>query len=362
MGRIAECAVDLITYRLDRPMGGSGVSEVDVLIAELKDDDGAIGFGFSYVIAGGGAPLAPLCRTMADRFLVGKPVKAPQAAWRAIAKSFNRTGSGWNMLALAALDVALWDLTAKRAGEPLGVAMGGAPRAVPVYASGPFQPGMASAAAVDAALAAVETGFRGVKPRVGAVPEDDAMIAAVTGALPADRSVMLDVNEKGDLARARRLLEVARDHGVLFVEEPLPVSDLGGFRRLANGSAVTIATGEHLQTLSAFEPYVADRLAGILQPDLAMIGGLTPALALAGVAAFHGLGVAPHFLPGLFVHLAAAAPAVTWLEDFALLEPLFDGMPAMAADGTMTIDAGTSGHGLSLSDRARAARLKRPFS
>ncbi len=87
-----------------------------------------------------------------------------------------------------------------------------------------------------------------------------------------------------------------------------------------------------------------------------MIGGLTPSLALAEVAGFHGLGVAPHFLPGLFVHLAAAVPAVTWLEDFALLEPLFDGMPAMAADGTMTIDARTPGHGLSLSQRARAMR------
>ncbi len=356
MSRLTDCTVDLITYRLDRPMGGSGVSEVDLLIAHLTDQDGATGFGFSYVIAGGGAPLAPLCRALADRFLVGKPVPAPQAAWQAIAKSFNRTGSGWNMLALAALDVALWDLTARRAGMSLGVAMGGAPRAVPVYASGPFQPGMAPAAAVDAALAAVETGFRGVKPRVAAMPADDAMIAAVTGALPADRSLMLDVNEKGDLARARRLLEVARDHGVLFVEEPLPAADLGGFRRLADGAAVTIATGEHLQTLAAFEPYVADRLVGVLQPDLAMVGGLTPSLALTEVAAFHGLGVAPHFLPGLFVHLAAAAPAVTWLEDFALLEPLFDGLPAMAADGTMTIDPGTAGHGLSLSDRARALR------
>ncbi len=82
MGQIAGCAVDLITYRLDRPMGGSGVSEVDLLVAELKDDQGAVGLGFSYVIAGGRAPLVPLCRTMADRFLVDKPMVPPQAAWR----------------------------------------------------------------------------------------------------------------------------------------------------------------------------------------------------------------------------------------------------------------------------------------
>lgn len=356
MARIVSCEIELLVYRLDRPMGGSGVSQVDLLAAELCDKEGAKGFGFSYVIAGGGAPLVPICRALADRFLAGQPAPAPQAAWQTMARSFNRTGAGWNMLALAALDVALWDLAAVRAGVPLGVAMGGAARPVPVYASGPFQPGMAPEAAADAARAAVETGFRGVKPRVGAVPQDASMIAAVAAALPSDRSLMLDANEKGDLARARRLLDVAGAHGALFVEEPLPASDLGGYRRLAGGSGPAVATGEHLQTMAAFEPYVADRLAAVLQPDLAMAGGLSPALALSQVAAFHGLSVAPHFLPGLFVHVAAASPAVTWLEDFPLLEPLFDNLPEMRTDGTMTVPADVPGHGLQLSDRARALR------
>lgn len=352
MPRIERTDITLFTYTLDKPMGGSGVSAVDVLCVDLTDSDGATGMGFSYVIAGGGGPLKPIAEALADRFLRGRELAAPQHVWRQIANSFNRTGAGWNLLALAAIDVALWDLHAKRRGEPLAVAMGGAVRPAPVYASGPFQPGMAPDAAVEAALAAIAEGHRGVKPRVAASPADDAMVASVAKALPAGYSLMLDANEKGDLARAARLIDMARDHGALFVEEPLPSADLGGYRRLAERSGAMIATGEHLQGRVAFEPYVAGGMAAILQPDLAMVGGLTPCLGLARVAEFHGLGIAPHFLPSLFVHLAGASPAVTWLESFPLLEPLLDGVPPLAKDGTMAAQADRPGHGLGLSDKA----------
>lgn len=344
--------VDLLTYVLDRPMGGSGVSEVDLLSVEICTADGQTGLGFSYVIAGGGAALKGITERICDRFLVGQEPAAPQAMWRKIVKSFNRTGAGWNHLALTAIDVALWDLHAKSLGVPLGIAMGGEDRQIPVYASGPFQPGASPEEAADTAVQAVEAGFRGIKPRANANEKDAAALDAVCAAIGDRVSLMVDVNEKGTVPTARRLLDQACDLGVLFVEEPLPSADLGGFRYLADaGYGALVATGEHLQTLTAFEPYLSDRMAGVLQPDLAMVGGLTPVLALADASDILGPSIAPHFLPGLFVHVGAARPAVTWLEDFPLLEPLFDGMPQMDANGFMRMKD-TPGHGLTLSDRA----------
>jgi L-alanine-DL-glutamate epimerase-like enolase superfamily enzyme len=93
-----------------------------------------------------------------------------------------------------------------------------------------------------------------------------------------------------------------------------------------------------------------------MQPDLAAIGGLTPALRTAHLAEATGAEIAPHFLPGLFVHLAAAAPNVTWLEEFPLLEPLFDGWPAVSADGMMT-SRDVPGHGLRRAEGAREQYL-----
>lgn len=356
---VQDVNLDFLTYKLDQPMGGSGVSEVDVLTIEVKDSDGVTGLGFSYVIAGNGAPLLPIAENIVARFIRDQPLASAPSTWNKISSSFNRTGKGWNLLALAAIDVALWDLHAKRAGQPLGIYMGGTARAVPVYESGPFQPSMDPQEAVKAALSAVEVGYRGVKPRVNVTPKDDALIQTVRDALPSNISLMIDANEKGDLASASRLLSCAREHGVLFVEEPLPATNLGGFRRLSEQFGGMIATGEHLQGASDFEPYVADQMASILQPDLAMMGGLTSCLNLCRVAEFHGLGIAPHFLPCLFVHLAVASPAVIWLESFPLLEPMFDGVPDLSAEGTLSIDIQTPGHGLQLSAKAEALRRQR---
>jgi L-alanine-DL-glutamate epimerase-like enolase superfamily enzyme len=344
--------VNLLTYKLDKPIGGSGVSAVDILMVEIRDSEGVLGLGFSYVIGGNGAPLLPITEDLADRFLRNQPLLSAEANWRTINSSFNRTGRGWNLLALAAIDVALWDIHAKRAGQSLGVFMGGQERATPVYDSGPFQPGMDPSEATEIALASIEFGYTGVKPRINSKPEDGMLIRAVKKALPDHISLMLDVNEKGDLTSATRLLSIAKENEVLFVEEPLKATNLGGFRRLSENYGNMIATGEHLQGAVEFEPYITDHMAAILQPDVAMVGGLTPCLDLARVAEFHGLAIAPHFLPSLFVHLAAASPAVTWLESFPLLEPMFEGVPELNSDGTMTIYSKTRGHGLSLSEKA----------
>jgi L-alanine-DL-glutamate epimerase-like enolase superfamily enzyme len=92
-------------------------------------------------------------------------------------------------------------------------------------------------------------------------------------------------------------------------------------------------------------PFLRERLIGVVQPDLAMAGGLTPILDVASLADAFGISVSPHFLPGLFVHVAAAAPAVSWLEEFPLLEPLLEGWPDLQTDGTMTPRV-SDGHGL----------------
>jgi L-alanine-DL-glutamate epimerase-like enolase superfamily enzyme len=138
------------------------------------------------------------------------------------------------------------------------------------------------------------------------------------------------------------------DYGVDFIEEPLPFDDIQGYRRLAAAHHKTaVAAGEHLQGLDRFTVCLDDGLVGVIQPDLAMAGGLTPCLAVARLAASHNILVAPHFLPGLFVHLAGSFGGQLLLEDFPIIEEAFEGWPERDKNGTLR--PGTCvGHGLSL--------------
>lgn len=347
MSTIASVAVDLVELKFDKPLGGSGVTGVDIVFAEIKDSDGRAGLGFSYVIGGGaGARIASLAQTLAGQFLTGKPCKPPAGHWADIKKSFNRTGDGPNLLALAALDVANWDLKAHQDEVPLCVALGGAPAPVPVYASGGFSPAAPPEASAELAARYVAQGYRGVKPRVNVVPEDAQVLAAVRRAIGDGAQLMTDANEKGSVDAAVRLLECAADQGAVFVEEPLPSGDVLGYRALAALARSTpIATGEHMQGHDRFVAAMADGYARYIQPDLAMVGGLTPALAVARHAAAHGIVVAPHFLPGLFVHLAGSFRGELLLEEFPLIESALEGWPSLDSGGTMTPPAAI-GHGL----------------
>lgn len=213
---VKHATAHLIGYKLQRSVGGSGVAAVDVITVELIDSDGATGLGFSYVLGGNGTGAGVLhaVRDQLSRFVAGQELNAPRALWQSVYRSFNRTGLGPNLLALAAIDVAYWDLTARRLKLPLGIAMGGQPRAVAVYGSGAFNAAQSPSEAASVALEHIARGLPGVKPRVAGKLQDAAVLAAVRAAVGDDSHVMADANEKCELAQAQWLMSVARDNGV----------------------------------------------------------------------------------------------------------------------------------------------------
>lgn len=351
-GTIKKASAELWVYPLSGPTGGSGITAVDVIVVDLEDDQGNTGTGFSYVLGGGGRTVTGATRDMLDRFVSDQEIIPPQAMWRRLAGSLNRLGRGVGYLAIAAIDVAMWDLHAKRQGVPLSTALGGVARTLPVYGSGGFGPMQDPDAAVARALDYADRGCTAVKLRVAGAPSDIPRIQAVAEALPDGVDIMADANEKCDLTRAQWLVNVLADVNALWLEEPLPAQDTNGFATLAQNSAVPIATGEHHQGAVELTPLMEARAVSVIQPDLAMMGGITECLRVAQMAEHYGLVVSPHFLPSLFIHVAAAAPSIRWMEDFPLLEPLFDNPVDMGADGNISPPDGP-GHGLVWADGAR---------
>ncbi len=348
---MVRAAAELWHFPLATAMGGSGLTAVDLIVVDLEDGDGATGTGFSYVLGGGGGSVRAMAADMLARLVQGEPVVPPEVLWRRLAGSLNRLGRGAGYLAIAAIDVAAWDLHARRQGVSLAVALGGAPREMPVYGSGGFRPAQAPEDAVRRALEYADAGCLAVKLRLSGNRDDVARMQAVAEALPAGVDMMVDANERCDLARARWLANECAAAGVLWLEEPLPAADVNGYAALAASSPVALATGEHLQGTVELAPFLEARAAAVIQPDLAMMGGITECLRVAVIAEHYGVVVAPHFLPALFVHLAAASPAVRWLEHFPLLEPLFAD-PVEMVNGRMS-PPDVPGHGLGWADGAR---------
>ena len=247
MTKITRATAELWVFPLSGPTGGSGITAVDVIVVDLEASDGTTGTGFSYVLGGGGHTVRLAAQDMLDRFVIGENVVPPQALWRRLAGSLNRLGRGIGYLAIAAIDVAVWDLYARGLGMPLYAALGGVPRTLPVYGSGGFGPSQEPDEAVERALKYAEMGCTAIKLRVAGAPSDIARIQAVAEALPDGVDIMADANEKCDLVRAQWLVNVLADVNALWIEEPLPAHDTNGFATLAANWEQSISTGELMQ-------------------------------------------------------------------------------------------------------------------
>jgi L-alanine-DL-glutamate epimerase-like enolase superfamily enzyme len=349
---IVRGSAEFLLFPLARVTGGSGLTAVEVVAVDLEAKDGTTGVGFTYCLRGGGAVVLAAARDLIDKAVIGQSAEAPAALWRRMAATLNRLGRGAHYLAIAAVDLAIWDLHARRRGLPLGIALGGAPGSFPVYGSGGYTPNQSPEDAARQARAHAEAGFKAVKLRLAGDRSDIARLRAVRDALPAGIDLMADANEKCDLARAQWLARVCADAGALWLEEPLPAGQVEAHLALARTSPVPIASGEHWQGTAEARPFIAAGACAVVQPDLAAMGGVTECLRVAQLAEQFGVSVAPHFLPALFVHLAAAAPNVTWLEDFPLLEPLLTSPAAIDKAGRMALPA-APGHGLAWAPGAR---------
>ncbi|WP_420607319.1 mandelate racemase/muconate lactonizing enzyme family protein [Novosphingopyxis sp.] len=351
---VRSAKISLLKMILDRPVGGSGVTSVDVIVVDLSTADGRAAFGFSYSLGGEGALVLHAAESLLRRFVIGQPISHPEAAARIMSSSLNRIGGGVHRLAMCAIDVALWDLWSGLHGLSVGQAMGGLHRRVPVYGSGGFNTVQSAAEAAETADEHVLAGFAAVKPRLTGKPSDFAVLDAVAKQIGESIGIMLDANEKCALEEAMRLKSAALEHKALFLEEPLPAHDLEGYRQLRMSPGVPIATGEHLQGLVEARPMISEAICAVIQPDLAAMGGLTECLRVARFAEAHGISVTPHFLPQIFIHLAAASPAVTWLEDFPLLEPLFSEAPQYDVQGGLMPGPEVIGLGFDILPEQRA--------
>lgn len=330
------------------------MTEVHFLFAEITTADGFEGVGFSYSKRAGGPAQFAHAKQVADNLLGEDPNDIGRLYVKLLWAGASVGRSGVAVQALAAIDVALWDLKARRAGLPLAKLIGAHRDSVRTYnTSGGFLNAPLEQV-LENATAAREAGIGGIKIKVGHPDHrvDMTRLDAMRTHLGDDFPLMVDANQQWDRPTALRMCRAMEPYNLTWIEEPLDAYDYVGHADLARAIDTPIATGEMLASVAEHVKLIEQGSCDVIQPDAPRVGGITEFLKLTTLAAQAGLTLAPHFAMEIHCHLAATYPTEPWVEHFDWLDPLFNERMAIA-DGRMIV-SDRPGLGITLSDQLRA--------
>jgi L-alanine-DL-glutamate epimerase-like enolase superfamily enzyme len=312
---------------------------------------GESALGYTY----GPAAVGKLIEDELAEVVLGADALAVRRTWLELGVRLRNAGRpGIGSCAIAALDIALWDLAARLLGVPLAALLGRAHDRVPVYGSGGFTSYPPERVAEQLGGWA-EQGIPRVKMKIGRNPaEDPARLAAAREAIGPEVELYADANGAFGRKEALRWAErLAGEWGVRWFEEPVSSADLEGLRLLRDTgpAGLEIAAGEYGYVLADFRNLLEAGAVDCLQADVTRCCGITGLLAVSGLAAAHGIDVSGHCAPAVSLHALCAVERLRhleWFHDHVRVEALlFDGL-GEPEDGYLRPDLGRPGHGLEL--------------
>lgn len=304
----------------------------ETVFVEIETADGLTGIGYSYTIGTGGRAVLSMLQQHLVPQLRGLDARNLEQIWQQLFCSTRATTVGAvTSLALAAVDIALWDLKCRRADAPLWRVAGGFRRAVPLYDTEGGWLQLSTEELVKGAVASRDAGWPGLKVKIGktTAQEDRERLLAVREAVGDRMDIMVDANQSMTSAEAIRRAKAFEDVDLFWFEEPMPADDVAGHARLASATSIPVAVGESIYSLAQFRDYLARDAAGVVQVDVARIGGITPWLKVAHLAESFNVVVCPHFLMELHVGLTAAIPNGRYVEHIPQLRAITHGEMAI---------------------------------
>ena len=330
---------------------GGTVADSPLVLTDVTTDDGTVGHSvvFTYTPAALG-PTAELIRNL-EPLIAGEPL-APAELEQKLARRFRLLGAqGLVGMALAAVDMALWDALARCHGVPLVRLLGGTAKPLAAYGAVGFD-GVAGSAKVAEAWA--RRGFTGVKAKIGyaTVADDVATIRAMRQAVGPEVAIMVDYNQCLTPVEAVRRLRVLDEEGLTWVEEPTLAHDHAGHARIAREAMTPIQCGENwwgnLDLQHALDASASD----FIMLDVMKIGGVTGWLRGAALAQARGIPVSSHLWPEISAQLLCLTPTAHWLEYADWWNPIVS-EPLVIEDGLARV-AQSAGTGITWNEQAVA--------
>jgi L-alanine-DL-glutamate epimerase-like enolase superfamily enzyme len=319
----------------------------ELVTVRLRDADGVEGVGYTYTVGTGGAAVHALVARDLAPVLAGRDAERIEALWPAMWWALHYGGRGGaQALAISAVDIALWDLRARRLHTPLWQLLGGFDPRVPCYAGG-----IDLDFSLDALLKQTDEnlarGFRAIKMKVGrpSLREDVERVAAMRSHLGREFPLMVDANMRWSVDDAIRAARALRDLEPVWLEEPTIPDDVPGHVRIVREGGLPVAAGENLHTLHEFRQLIAAGGVTFPEPDVTNCGGVTTFMKVCHLAESFNLPVTSHGAHDVTVHLLAAAPNRSYLEAHGFGLDRFIADPLSIADG-MAIAPDRPGHGI----------------
>jgi L-alanine-DL-glutamate epimerase-like enolase superfamily enzyme len=333
------------------------------LLVEVFTDDGHVGLG--------NAALAPqVTKQVIDLYLkpllIGRNPWDIEQLWQHMYRktmAFGRKGIG--MVAISAVDIALWDLLGKAAKQPVYRLLGGRTKTrIPVYASRLYSAELNEVAAE--ARRYKDEGYKAMKLRFGWGPTDGApgmqrnldLVRTVRDSVGDDIDVMADAYMGWTLDYAKRMLPLLEPFHLRWLEEPVIPDDIHGYAELKSCARIPIAGGEHEFTLYGFRELLEARALDYIQFDTNRVGGLTQARKIAALAEAYSIPVIPHAGQMHNYHLVMASFNSPMAEYFPVVDVevgnelfwyIFRGEPS-ATNGSIDLDE-TPGLGLEIDEK-----------
>jgi L-alanine-DL-glutamate epimerase-like enolase superfamily enzyme len=291
------------------------------VVVRLRTDAGITGVASSSfgMIGGGPRVVQSILEQEIKPVLMGKDPAFPKRIREDLWKALEYQGvGGVTQFAIAAVDIAVWDIVGKNAGLPVWRMLGAYRDRMPVYSMcGWYYDNDADLSRYRRQIStAMEQGYRAVKIKVGrnGIDDDARRIRAALDITGKERRVMVDANQVFNRNEAIRRGRVYQEMGCFWYEEPLPPQDMEGYALLAQTLDIRIATGENLNTKFAFADLIARRGADVVQPDNRRAGGVTEWLEIAAIADAYGLELASHGGGSTNMNMLLTMPNAIYME------------------------------------------------
>ncbi|TMJ62810.1 MAG: mandelate racemase/muconate lactonizing enzyme family protein [Alphaproteobacteria bacterium] len=352
--KLASLETGIVLLPNDEPLAGFSENpnaKNPIVWLKLRTDNGIEGLGVTYF----GGALTRTLRHAVDELgalVIGEdPLRVEAVAAKLRAAAVSAGPAGIFLMAMSAIDVALWDIKGKALGLPLWKLLGGGRDRIATYASGALRRGLKLEEAVTAAGRLREKGYRQTKMQLGlpgptSPAREVEQARLIREAVGPDMDLMCDINQRWRPEQAVDIGRRVEDAGVglFWLEDVTTHDDYPGLARVAAALSTPVAGGEYLYGITPFRHMLEARSVDIVMIDQVRSGGITSWLKIAGMAEAFNIPVVSHGVPEIHVHLVGAVPNGLTVEYMPRLFPLWRAVP-QPKDGMLEMPT-ASGLGL----------------